>query len=79
MRPKPELPTTCRACNEPMDAIETKTLDYFRGTKNPRTTKYRYACRGNLEHKQLIVLDTPSTDYRAVIPADVYDESRERQ
>lgn len=78
-RAKPELPDVCRDCGEPMDAIDTKVLDCFRGTETPRTTKYIYACRKSLDHKQLVVLDTPSTDYRAIIPASVYDESRERK
>lgn len=62
-----------------MDAIDSKVIDCFRGTETPRTTKYIYACRKSLEHKQLVVLDTPSTDYRAIIPASVYDESREKR
>lgn len=62
-----------------MQAVETTVLQCFAGTKNPRTTKYRYACDNDLSHRQLIVLDTPVTNYRVVIPADVYDETREKR
>jgi len=75
----PELPKFCRMCGAQMDAIREDVIAYDIYTKEPRTMKYLYACRDNLQHTKLVVVDTPARNFRCVIREDRFDESRVRR
>ena len=85
----PEFPTYCRICNGVLDPMpyfvegatqdsqgrncKVKAYDIFSG--KPRTYEYTLACRENLEHTQLVVLETPTVGFRAVIKKERYDDN----
>ena len=78
-KPIPDFPKYCRICGSPMDAMSEETIAYDIFTKEPRTTKYLYACRASLNHTKLVVVDTPARSFRAVIREDRFDEKRVRR
>lgn len=89
----PDFPTHCRYCNSPLDCMpyfsddayidgkgrECRVIAYDIYTGNPRTFEYTLACRKDLKHTQLKVVETPSVGFRCVIRADRYDENKVRR
>lgn len=89
----PDFPTHCRHCNAPLDCMpyfsddatvdskgrDCRVIAYDIFTGEPRTFEYTLACRKNLQHTQLKVVETPSVNFRCVIRADRYDEKKVRR
>lgn len=73
---KPPIPTNCRECGGVLQCIDEEPLAYNIYTGEVRTVKKTYACRENLAHTQMIVLENEKANFRAVIRADKWDEDR---
>lgn len=78
-RPIPDFPKHCRACNGKMVEVSEEVHAYDIFTGAVRTKKYIYACENDDRHIKLVVLDTPSRGFRAVIREDRYDENRAKK
>lgn len=72
----PEYPKYCRMCGAQMDRIDEQVIAYDIYTNEPRTFEYTYACRHDLKHTQLKVVETPANEFRCVIRADRYDRKK---
>lgn len=91
-KPAPPLPKFCRICKGELHSVQQVegqerdsdgrygvVVDYDIYTSKTKTIKYIYGCENDTTHTRLVVLENNSSDFRAVIREDRYDETRIRR